>query len=206
MTLRVTVTGVSGGDVHFDAAPGGWVSLSHPQPGAVVAAIGGVGPGDVVIELDGEDLSSSTAVQRHAARLCTSGCRLDPLPALRVADVIGLGLRAPQPPLWQTLLGTARARMSSADDEAQVRALAGRVGLARWVDRTAVSLPLRVEALVDLTRALAGLPKVLVWRRPEWLDPVSLGAVTETVMAEQRLGGFTVVEFAQGRAASLVDP
>ena len=206
MTLRVTATDIPGGDVHFDAAPGEWVPVSHPRPDDVVAAIGGVGPGEVVIELDGTDLSGASAAQRHAAQLCTTGCRLDPLPALRVADVIGLGLRAPQPPLWQTLLGTGRARMSSADDEAQVRALAGRVGLSRWVDRTAVSLPLKIEALVDLTRALAGLPKVLVWRRPEWLDPVSLGAVTEAVVAEQRLGGFTVVEFTLGRPASLVDP
>lgn len=206
MTVRVTATGIPGGDVHFDAAPGEWLPMTHPQPDAVVAALGGVGPGDVVIELDGEDLSAATAAQRHAAQLCSSGGRLDPLPALRVADVIGLGLRAPQPPLWQTLLGTHGARTSSADDEAQVRALAGRVGLARWVDRTAVSLPLKIEALVDLTRALAGRPKVLIWRRPEWLDPVSLAAVTEAVMSEQGLGGFTVVEFALGRAVSLSDP
>ncbi len=203
MSLRITAQDLAGGALSLEAEPGAWVTVEHPSPDAVVAAIGGLGPGDVAIELDGACLTNCTAAQRHAARLCTAGCRLDPLPALRVADVIGLGLRAPQPRLWQALIGTAKARGYSADDEAQVRALAGRVGLARWVDRTAVSLPLKVEALVDVTRALAGLPEALVWRRPEWLDPASLAEVTEAVAAEQRLGGFTVVEFTGRRAASL---
>jgi ABC-type branched-subunit amino acid transport system ATPase component len=119
---------------------------------------------------------------------------LEPLPALRVADVVGLGVRAPQPPLWQALIGTSRSRALSADDEAMVRALSGRVGLAGWVDRTAVNLPLKVEALVEITRALAGLPHGFVWRRPEWLDPGSLAELNEVVAAEQALSGFAVVE------------
>lgn len=193
MTLRIHST--VGGEFLVEADLGEWVTVASPIPAQAVAAISGLGPGDVTIELDGQALSDASAAQRHAARLCSASCRLDPLPALRVADVIGLGLRAPQPRLWQALIGTARARAQSDDDEAAVRALAGRVGLSRWVDRTAVSLPLRVEALVDVTRALAGLPRALVWRSPEWLDPSSLAEVNEAVAAEQALAGFTVVEF-----------
>ena len=195
MTLIIKGDGVAGDAIAVEADPGSWLTVPHAAPDAAIAAVAGLGPGNLAIELDGATLDDATAPQRHAAQLCTAGCRLDPLPALRVADVIGLGLRAPQPHLWQALIGTAKARAYAADDEAQVRALAGRMGLARWVDRTAVDLPLRIEALVDLARALAGQPKALVWRRPEWLDPASLGEVNEAVVGEQRLGGFTVVEF-----------
>ena len=206
MRLVLSSPDLVGESLQVDAADGAWVTVDHVAPDGVVAAVSGIGPGDIRIELGGEDLSPRTAAQRHAAQLCAAGCRLDPLPALRVADVIGLGLRAPQPPLWQTLIGTTKARTSSADDEAQVRALAGRVGLAGWVDRTAVNLPLKIEALVDLARALAGQPKALVWRRPEWLDPASLADVNAAVTAEQRLGGFTVVEFTQRLPATLPSP
>jgi ABC-type branched-subunit amino acid transport system ATPase component len=198
MTLRL-----SGPSLTLDAPAGVWLSVDHPEADAAVAAVAGVGPGDMEIVLDGESLTGVTPVQRHAAQLCTASCRLDPLPALRVADVIGLGLRAPQPALWQSFVGTLAARTASADDEASVRALAGRVGLARWVDRTAVNLPLKIEALIDLARAFAGVPKALVWRRPEWLDPISLAEVHETVMSEQSSGRFTVVEFVQRPNASL---
>lgn len=186
---------------------GQWGVLSHPTPDAVVAAIGGLRDGDALtISLEGKAMHGLTAGERHSGRLCVSGCRLDPLPALRVADVVGLGVRAPQPPLWQALVGTSRSRGLSADDEAMIRALAGRVGLARWVDRTAVALPLKIEALADITRALAGLPEALVWRRPEWLDPQSLAELNEVVVAEQRLAGFAVLEVAAHLPGSLSGP
>lgn len=188
------------------AGAGEWVVASHGYPDGAVDAVAGLLPSPVTVTLDGTDLSSEPPVERHRAQLCTATCRLDQLPALRVADVIGLGIRAPQPPLWQALVGTARARALSADDEAHVRALAGRVGLASWVEATAVNLPLRVEALVDIARALAGVPKALVWRRPEWLDPSSLQEISDAVVAEQRLAAFAVVEFVAGRAVSLSPP
>ena len=184
-----------GAPVQAAAEAGQWTVVEHPAPDAVVAAVGGVGPGHLRIRLGEQDLSDTGPAGRHDARLCVTGCRLDPLPALRVADVVGLGVRAPQPPLWQALIGTGRSRALSQDDEAMIRALAGRVGLAGWVDRTAVRLPLKVEALVDITRALAGLPLAFVWRRPEWLDPGSLAEINEVVTAEQQQSGFAVVEF-----------
>lgn len=195
MTVVIEGTaGAVGETFRVQAQPGEWVVVEHSAADAALNAIAGLGPGSADITVNGRSLTALSAADRHRERLCVASCRLDPLPALRVADVVGLGLRAPQPPLWQAVIGTTRARALSADDEAQIRALAGRVGLARWVDRTAVDLPMKVEALTDLTRALAGLPLVLVWRRPEWLDPVSLAEVAEAVAAEQRLAGFAVIE------------
>lgn len=198
---------VEGVRAHAAVDRGGWAVLTHPAADAVVAAIGGLTDAhELTITLGDAALHGLTPGRRHQARLCVSNCRLDQLPALRVADVVGLGVRAPQPPLWQALIGTKRSRALSADDEAMIRALAGRVGLARWVDRTAVSLPLKVEALVDITRALAGLPQALVWRRPEWLDPQSLSELNEVVVAEQRLAGFAVLEVAAAAPGSLSSP
>lgn len=205
--MSVVIDGTAAGaPLHAEAGPGEWTVVEHPAPDAAVAVVGGVGPGEVSIALGDAELGSLPAAQRHAARLCVTGCRVDPLPALRVADVVGLGVRAPQPPLWQALIGTSRSRALSKDDEAMVRALAGRVGLAGWVDRTAVKLPLKVEALVDITRALAGLPIAFVWLRPQWLDAGSLAEINEVVVAEQQLSGFAVVEFARLRPASLPPP
>ena len=206
--MKLVVDGqVEGVRAHATVDAGEWVVLTHTAPDQVVAAIGGVGARDAMtISLGGTPLEELSAGERHRARLCVTACRLDQLPALRVADVVGLGVRAPQPPLWQALVGTTRSRALSADDEAMIRALAGRVGLARWVDRTAVNLPLKIEALVDLTRALAGLPEALVLRRPEWLDAQSLAELNDVVVAEQRQAGFAVLEVAANRPASLSGP
>ena len=201
------ISGVVGSEaLEITAEPGDWITVPSRDAAAAVDAVAGLVGKPLTVRLGEEELGEAAPIARHRAQLCVAGCRLDPLPALRVGDVIGLGLRAPQPALWQSLVGTAGARVSSADDEAQVRALAGRVGLAGWVDRTAVDLPLKVEALVDLARALAGLPKALVWRCPEWLDPVSLGEFTAAVTAEQRIAGFAAVEFVRRSAASLATP
>ena len=201
------IAGVLGGEqVEVTAQAGDWITVPSADAAAVVTAVAGLVDNPLRVHLGDEDLSDATPVQRHRAQLCVASCRLDPLPALRVGDVIGLGLRAPQPALWQSLVGTAGARASSADDEAQVRALAGRVGLAAWVDRTAVNLPLKIEALVDLARALAGMPKALVWRAPEWLDPQSLQELTTAIAAEQRIAGFAGVEFVRRAGASLASP
>lgn len=203
MSVVIDGTVGSGDPVRAEAGPGEWTVVEHRAPGAAVAAVGGIGPGDLTITVAGTDVGHLTAAKRHDARLCVTACRVDPLPALRVADVVGLGVRAPQPAMWQALIGTARSRALSKDDEAMIRALAGRVGLAGWVDRTAVRLPLRIEALLDITRALAGLPLAFVWRRPEWLDAASLAEINDVVVAEQKLSGFAVVEFTQARTGSL---
>ena len=178
----------------FEVDEGEWVVFGHPHADALVAAIAGTGPGWTAITLGDRSLRGTSAAQRHTAQLCVAGCRLDPLPTLRVADVVMLGLRAPQPAVWQAVVGTRGARAMSADDEAQVRALAGRVGLAPWIDRTAVDLPPEIEALTDVARALAGLPRALVLRRPEWISETALADLRTVVAEEQRRSGFSVLE------------
>ena len=181
--------------LRIEAADQEWVVVAHHAADVAVAAIAGFGPATARVVLDGEHLDAATTAERHRARLCVATCRVDPLPTLKVADFVVLGLRAPEPPLWKTLLGTGQARAMNADDQAQVRALAGRTGLAGWIDRPVVDLPDLISALMDVTRALAGLPKALVWRRPDWLPAEDIAHVREAIEHERATTPFTVVEF-----------
>jgi ABC-type branched-subunit amino acid transport system ATPase component len=180
--------------LRVEAAAGTWVGIDCRDAAAVARAIAGTGPGEVGILLRGRQLAGLTAPQRARAGLAVALCRLQPMPALRVADVLLLGLRAPRPHLWQTLAGTRKARTMMRDDEAQVRALAGRLGLAEWVDAPAVDLPPEVQALADLTRALASVPAALVLCRPTWVPGEALGHIELAIRDEQARDGFAVVE------------
>jgi ABC-type branched-subunit amino acid transport system ATPase component len=182
--------------LRIEADDGSWVTAVHEDPDAVAGALDGTGPGAVGILLGGRQLAGLGGAERARAGLVVATCRLPLVPTMRVADVVLLGLRAPHPHLWQTIIGTTRARQMSDDDEAAVRALAGRMGLAGWVDAPAVDLPPVVQALADVTRAVASLPDVLVLRRPEWLPTPALAEITAALRDEQVREGFTVVELA----------
>ena len=187
------------GDTAFEAVAWEWLTLSTPRPDAVVAACAGLGAdpdSTVQVVLEGAALHVLPAHRRHGAGLGVVTGRLGGCRELRVLDIVLLGLRTPPPPLWQILLGTARARCRADDDQAEARALAGRTGLAAWVDRPAVNLPPDIVALVDLTRALAGAPKGLVWRRPEWLAAQAQAEIAAVLAAEQDARSLPVIEVA----------
>ena len=180
--------------VRVEAERGSWVEIAASDPDAIGRAIAGTGPGAVGILLDGRQLAGLNAPRRSLAGLAVALGRLEPMPTMRVADVLLLGLRAPRPHLWQTIIGSSRARAMMCDDEAQVRSLAGRVGIAEWLDVPAVDLPPQVQALTDVTRALASVPHALVLRRPTWLPAESLRELRTAVDDEQQRHGFAVVE------------
>jgi ABC-type branched-subunit amino acid transport system ATPase component len=192
------------GEARAEAAAGTWTVAEDPDPDGVLAALAGSRPGEVRVTAGGQVLEGARALR--LGRVAVAGCRLEPIPTLRVADVVLLGLRAPRPSLLHTLVGTRRARTMSDDDEAQVRALAGRTGLAAWVDRPAADLPPDVAALTDVTRALAGLPRGLILRRPDWLQAAAADQIREVVRAEQHIHGFAVVELAPRPPDTLPPP
>ena len=180
-----------------EAEQGEWVTVACKDPDAAARAIAGTGPGVVGILLGGNQVAGLRAPQRTRAGLAVALCRLPAMPTLRLADVLLLGLRAPRPHLWQTVAGTSTARTMMRDDEAQVRALAGRVGVAEWLDAPAVDLPPDVQALADVTRAIAAVPQALVLRRPQWLSEDALGHIEAAVRDEQQRDGFAVVELTE---------
>lgn len=177
-----------------EAAAGEWVSVHNADPDAAARVIAGTQDGEVGILLDGNQLGGLRAPQRSRAGLAVALCRLAPMPTMRMADVLLLGLRAPRPHLWQTIVGTTRARTMIRDDEAQVRALAGRLGVAEWVDAAAVDLPPQVQALTDIARALASVPRALVLRRPTWLPAAHLTHIDSVLRDEQQRDGFAMLE------------
>jgi ABC-type branched-subunit amino acid transport system ATPase component len=180
--------------LRIEASSGTWVTSASTDPDGAARAIAGTGPGAVGILLGGRQLASLRAAQRWHAGLAVALCRLEPMPTMRVADVLMLGLRAPRPHLWQTIAGTAKARTMMRDDEAQVRGLAGRLGIAEWVDAPAVDLPPEVQAVTDIARALASVPRALLLRRPAWLAAATRGHIEAAIRDEQQRDGFTVVE------------
>lgn len=185
-----------GDHLHVEAAAATWTNVRSRAADEFVDAVAGVG-GGVSVTVDGRALAPRDARQRRSAGLAVVSSRLPSMPGLRVVDVIELGVTGHDVPLWQSLVGTGAARHGAHDDEAAARALAGRVGLGRWLDVDAEQLPPPVAALVDLARGLVGAPRVLVWRRPEWLAPDDIEALVEVVEDEQDRVGFAVVEVHQ---------
>ncbi len=193
--MTLTVDGdVAGAPLSVEVPAGAWTVATHPDPDAAAAVVAGTAPAGVSVALDGRLLRRRDAAGRQRAGLAVATSRLGCLPSLRVVDVVMLGLDGPQPPLWQIVLGTRRARTVQLDDEAAARALAGRLGLASRLDAAAVGLPAATEALLDLARALASGPRALVWRRPEWLPPADAEEIAAVAAGEHARSRLTVLE------------
>jgi ABC-type branched-subunit amino acid transport system ATPase component len=174
---------------------GGWAQVAHPEPDALCAVIAGLRPGVGGIILDGRELSGLDAAMRVRFGLATVPSRVPDLPGVSVLDVALLARPAGRDPRsWTTLLGVGRARQQLGDAEAAVRSIAGRMGLAPWLDREAVRLPEEVQALLDAVRALSAAPDGLVWRRPEWLPVAAGDELAQAIVVEQERLGLTVVE------------
>lgn len=151
-------------------ARGELATLAVPDPDRFVDALAGWGGEGAGVLLDGVDLSSAGAVARWRAGLAVVTCRLPAAYEGPLLDLVLLGDRGTAG-MFGLALGTRRSRSALADAEAAARALAGRVGLARWLDAAPATVPAEVRALADLTRALLSAPGALIVRRPDWLGP-----------------------------------
>lgn len=193
-------------DINVQIAAGHWERVVSSTPDAFLARCAGTAPDEFEIAVAGAELRHASAVARCRAGLGVATGRLPAIESLRVLDVILLDVRTPRPSLWRTMLGGARVRAAVADEQAAARALAGRTGLASWVDRPASALPADVTALIDVTRAVAANPRALVWRRPQWLFSVDQERIADVVAAEQSAAGFAVLEVVAPAAGSLPQP
>lgn len=171
--------------VRVAVGAGEWARVADRAPDALLAAVAGLRAASGSVVLDGRELGGMSAPARVAAGLATVTGRLPDLPALRLVDV--LRLRRPR-----GLRRVQGARHRPPDDEASARALAGRLGLAGWLDAPAAGLPPAIVAAADLLRAFAQDPIALVWREPEWLGDQA-GAVADILATEQARTGLAVV-------------
>jgi branched-chain amino acid transport system ATP-binding protein len=191
MTSRLSV---DGGGLAVDVAAGDWLTVRSPAPRRLLDAVAGTRADVVDVAIDGRNIGPQPPPARVAAGLQVVTSTVPALPELRVLDVVLLGAWRRRPPLWQSLLATDGARAAATGHEAAARALAGRVGLGRWLDVPALDLPPGIAALTDLTRALLAQPVALVWRRPQWLAEGDDAALADVVADEQRRLGYAVLE------------
>lgn len=187
MTLRLDLFAAAGGpSATLEVPARGWARMSHPDPVALLGALAGQLPAHGRVLLDGGDLTLQPPHDRVHAGLAVCDGQVPDLPGMRVLDVVLLARPAPgRTTSWRAALGSSRARTALADEEAAVRALAGRLGLATWLDVVAVGLPPPVAAATDLARGLAGAPRALVWKEPD-SDREALSAILAG--EQERLG------------------
>jgi hypothetical protein len=201
VTLDIRDLRVPGGDpVSASVGRTGWERVAHPDPAALLAALAGLDPVAGQVTVDGVELEGLTPAARARAGLATAPGRLPPLPGLRVLDVLLLGRCLEPTTAWRAAVGSRRARAQLADAEAWARAVAGRLGIARWADRAATGLPADVVALTDLGRAVGSRPRAIAWQVPIWLEDRQVIDVERALGEEQAIGGWAVLEV-RGSAA-----
>jgi ABC-type branched-subunit amino acid transport system ATPase component len=180
--LAFTVPGAGPFDLRI--GPGEHVVLDVDDPDTLLAGVRGDGPAGGGLIVGETVLTGATPPERWTAGLAVSGGRVPAALDGSVLELVVLGERRRRPPLLGVAAGTGRARAALADGEAAARALAGRVGLARHLDRPLAGISEEVAALADLARALLAGPHALVLRDPEWLAPESRSRIRATALEE----------------------
>jgi len=174
------------------------VDLAVP-PGAIVGLVGPNGAGKTTlfgvlsgllrpargrVQIDGEDVTHLRPQLRAARGLARTFQHPELFSGLTVRDHLVLAHRAKhaQRRVWSDLFTMGSLRPSEADENASVDELIGMLGLGPVARRAALGLPLGVARLLELGRALAASPTVLL------LDEPSSGLdSSETEQFEQSL-------------------
>jgi ABC-type branched-subunit amino acid transport system ATPase component len=120
------------------------------------------------VSLDGEDITNARPQLRAARGLARTFQHPELFSGLTVREHIVLGYRAKNAKrrIWLDLLTMGSLRPEDADEKAQVDELVALVGLSAVADRPALGLPLGMARLVELGRALATSPNVLLLDEP----------------------------------------
>jgi len=177
---RLECTGVT---VHF----GGLVALHDVDlavsPATIVGLVGPNGAGKSTlfgvlsglirpttgkVLMDGEDITNARPQLRAARGLARTFQHPELFSGLTVREHIVLGHRAKNAKrrIWLDLLTMGSLRPEDADEKAKVDELVVLLGLSSVADRPALGLPLGMARLVELGRALATSPNVLLLDEP----------------------------------------
>jgi hypothetical protein len=205
MTLRLT--GLPLGS-RVDGGPTAWgscavlggevVVLEVEGPARLLRVLAGLPQEEaersVRCSLDGARLPDGAPGARLAAGLAVATCTVPSRfegPLLEL--VLLVDRRSRRARAAAAAAGARRTRAAIADGQAAGRALAGRLGLARWIDRPPAAAPPEVRALADVTRALLAEPAALVARFPRWLPEDARGALLATVEQETARRGIALL-------------
>ncbi|MGO8860157.1 MAG: ATP-binding cassette domain-containing protein [Acidimicrobiales bacterium] len=173
----------SGVTVHF----GGLVALRDVDlavsPATIVGLVGPNGAGKSTlfgvlsgllrptagtVLLDGEDLTNSRPQIRAERGLARTFQHPELFTDLTVREhvLIGYRVRHAKRRIWSDLFTMGSLRPVDAEESAQVDELVELLGLSSLADRPALGLPLGFARLVELGRALATTPRVLLLDEP----------------------------------------
>ena len=206
MTARLTVDDVTrrfGGLVAVDA-----VSFEVPTTG-VTAVIGPNGAGKTTlfnlisgalepssgrVLFDGEDVTRLAPEKRAARGLVRTFQLVKLFPELTAAENVAVGTHLKsRGGLLAALLGTPATRAMEARIDERSRALLARVGLAAVADRRADTLSYGRRRLLEVARALAAEPRLLLLDEPAAGLDAEESARLSTLIREVAAEGVSVL-------------
>ncbi|HSD53151.1 MAG TPA: branched-chain amino acid ABC transporter ATP-binding protein/permease [Burkholderiales bacterium] len=152
------------------------------NPGEIVGLIGPNGAGKTTlfnavtglyrasggaVLLEGRDLGRVAAHERTRLGLARTFQSPELFHDLTVLENVLVGAHTRQwPGLVASTLATPRTRVTEAGERTRARELAAFTGLAQWVDRRAESLSFGHQRMLEIARALAAQPKLLLLDEP----------------------------------------
>ena len=159
-------------DASLEVGPGEIVGLVGPNgagKSTLFAVLSGLlEPAHGTVELGGHDVTRSSPQQRAVRGLARTFQHPELFAGLTVRDHLVLAHRAKRARhrMWSDLFTLGSLHPRSAEEQALVDELVGLLGLEALADRPAHGLPLGVARLVELGRALAAEPSVLLLDEP----------------------------------------
>lgn len=206
-----TTTAVAG--VDLDVAAGESVGLVGPNGAGKTTVFdcifGQVRPDAGTVEIDGRDLDGLPTWRRARLGIGRTYQRLQVFPELTVRDHLLVSLRVRRRAragwLWRDLLG---ASSPSRDELAEVDAVLDAVGLRDRADVPVAALGLGACRLVELARAVAGAPRLLLADEPssglDEHETAELARLLRSLQQTRRMG-MLLVEHDLAMVEAVVD-